>query len=80
MENQLKKYRTDKKMTQAQLAEQVYVSKRTIISIEKGVYSPGLLLAYRLAKTLEIDLLTLFSLEKNYADFIIEMEGNYEKK
>lgn len=80
MENQVKKYRADKKMTQAQLAEQVYVSKRTIISIEKGVYSPGLLLAYRLAKALEIDLLTLFSLEKNYADFLIEMEDHDEKK
>lgn len=37
-------------LTQQQLAELVHVSARTIISIEKGQYSPSLMLAYRMAR------------------------------
>ena len=37
-------------LTQQQLAERVHVSARTIISIEKGQYSPSLMLAYRMAR------------------------------
>ena len=45
----MKELRTAAGLTQQQLAEQVHVSSRTIISIEKGQYSPSLMLAYRLA-------------------------------
>lgn len=38
-------------MTQKDLAEKVGVSRQTIISIEKGNYTPSLLLAYQIAKT-----------------------------
>ena len=37
-------------LTQQQLAELVHVSARTIISIEKGQYSPSLMLAYHGAR------------------------------
>ena len=49
MKTRVKELRTAAGMTQQQLAEQVHVSSRTIISIEKGQYSPSLMLAYRLA-------------------------------
>ena len=48
MKTRVKELRTAAGMTQQQLAEQVHVSSRTIISIEKGQYSPSLMLAYRL--------------------------------
>ena len=49
MKNKVKEMRTDAGLTQQQLADLVRVSARTIISIEKGQYSPSLRLAYRLA-------------------------------
>lgn len=49
MKNKVKEMRTDAGLTQQQLADLVRVSVRTIISIEKGQYSPSLMLAYRLA-------------------------------
>lgn len=47
-------------LTQAQLADQVGVSRQTIISIESGRYDPGLRLAFDLAIALDVDLTYLF--------------------
>ena len=49
MQNRVRELRTAAGLTQQQLAEQVRVSSRTIISLEKGQYNPSLLLAYRSA-------------------------------
>ncbi|WP_246027615.1 helix-turn-helix transcriptional regulator [Lysinibacillus antri] len=43
--------RAEYKLTQKDLADKVSVSRQTIISIEKGNYTPSLLLAYKIAKT-----------------------------
>lgn len=37
-------------MTQQQLADEVGVSRQTIVAIEKGNYSPSLELAFRIAR------------------------------
>ena len=50
MKTKVKELRTAANLTQQQLAERVHVSSRTIISIEKGQYSPSLMLAYRMAE------------------------------
>lgn len=42
--------RAEHKMTQKDLAEKVGVSRQTIISMEKGNYTPSLLLAYKIAR------------------------------
>ena len=52
-------------LTQQQLAERVHVSARTIISIEKGQYSPSLLLAYRMARVFGVTVEQLCCLEEN---------------
>ena len=52
-------------MTEQQLAEQVHVSSRTIISIEKGQYSPSLMLAYRLALVFGVTVEELCCLREN---------------
>ncbi|MDO9522852.1 MAG: helix-turn-helix transcriptional regulator [Methanocorpusculum sp.] len=49
MENRIKELRTARNLTQAELAETIFVSSRTIISLEKGQYNPSVLLAYKLA-------------------------------
>ena len=48
MKNRVKELRTAAGMTQQQLADRVHVSSRTIISLEKELYNPSLLLAYRI--------------------------------
>ena len=50
MENRIKELRAEKGMTQAELAELVDVSSRTIISLEKGPYNPSVVLAHRIAQ------------------------------
>lgn len=65
MKNRVRELRTVAGLTQQQLAEQVHVSSRTIISLEKGQYNPSLLLAYRLALALGTTLEELYCLQEN---------------
>jgi len=46
----VKAVRKDKGITQQELAEAVGVTRQTIIAIEKGNYTPSVLLALKLAK------------------------------
>ena len=65
MKTRVKDLRTAAGMNQQQLAEQVHVSSRTIISIEKGQYSPSLMLAYRLALVFGVTVEELCCLREN---------------
>ena len=67
MVTKIKELRTQRGMTQQQLADLVHVSSRTIISIEKEQYSPSLMLAYRLSLALGVSLEELCCLEENKA-------------
>ncbi|KRM96304.1 hypothetical protein FC19_GL000588 [Liquorilactobacillus aquaticus DSM 21051] len=66
--NQVKKYRKSYNLTQESLAQAVGVSRRTIISLEKGSYTPSLLLAFQLADFLEVDINELFYLDKELGE------------
>lgn len=48
-------------MTQQELADQVQVSRQTIVAIEKGNYSPSLELAFRFAHIFKTSLEEVFS-------------------
>ena len=61
----VRELRTAAKMTQQQLADRVHVSCRTIISIEKGQYSPSLMLAYRIAQVFGVSVEELCCLKEN---------------
>ena len=65
MKTKIKEMRTKAKMTQQQLADLVHVSSRTIISIEKGQYSPSLILAYRIAQIFDVTVEELCCLKEN---------------
>ena len=65
MKNKVKELRTQRKMTQQQLADLVHVSSRTIISIEKEQYSPSLMLAYRMAEVFGVSVEELCCLKEN---------------
>lgn len=47
-------------MTQADLADQVGVSRQTIIAIEQGKYSPTLEMAFQIARALKTPLEEVF--------------------
>ena len=65
MKNRVRELRTEAGLTQQQLAELVHVSSRTIISLEKGQYSPSLMLAYRIALVFHTTVEELCCLEEN---------------
>lgn len=47
--NSVHSYRTRKGLTQEELAEKVGITRQTVISIEKGNYTPSVLLALKIA-------------------------------
>jgi putative transcriptional regulator len=55
-------------MTQAQLAEQIGVTRQTIIAIEQGRYSPSLEMAFRFARALRVPLDQAFQYPDGEAD------------
>ena len=52
MDNVIKQLRTERGLTQAELAELLDVSRQTVNSLEKGRYDPSLPLAFRIARVL----------------------------
>lgn len=60
--NQVSAYRTDRNLTQEELASAVNVSRQTIISLEKGNYTPSILLALKIASFFKIPVEKLFSI------------------
>lgn len=63
--NNLRKLRfSHNEMTQQQLAEKAGVTRQTIVTIEKGNYSPSLELAFRIALVFNSPLEEVFFLTK----------------
>ena len=50
MENRISELRKKSGYTQQSMAEQLSVSRQTIISLENGKYNPSIMLAYQIAK------------------------------
>ncbi len=64
MENQIRVERAKKKITQAELAKKVNVSRQTIHAIETGKFIPSTVLALKIAKFFKVRLEDLFKLEE----------------
>ncbi len=60
--NEIKTLRLNRNITQEQLAQAVKVSRQTIVAIEKGNYTPSLMLAFRLARYFKLPLEKVFDL------------------
>lgn len=61
--NTLKEERSRRALTQADLAERVGVSRKTINTVENGVFVPSTILALKLARALEKSVEDLFRIE-----------------
>jgi putative transcriptional regulator len=63
LSNRLHDIRTEHGLTQAALAEMVGVSRKTINTVENGVFVPSTVLALKLARALGKRVEDLFSLD-----------------
>ena len=61
--NRVREAREAKGLTQAELADRVGVSRKTINTVENGIFIPSTLLALKLARALGRPVEELFSLE-----------------
>jgi putative transcriptional regulator len=61
--NALKKRRAELGLTQAELAERVGVTRKTVNTVENGVFTPSATLAIKLAQSLNVPVERLFWIE-----------------
>lgn len=61
--NGLKARRSELELTQAELAERVGVTRKTVNTVENGVFTPSAMLAIKLAQALELSVEQLFWIE-----------------
>ena len=62
--NRLKERRAELGLTQAELAERVAVTRKTVNTIENGVFTPSATLAITLAQALGLSVEQLFWIER----------------
>ncbi len=60
MKNRLKILRAERDWTQAQLAQELSVSRQTINAIEKGKFDPSLPLAFKAARLFGLSIEDIF--------------------
>ena len=65
MQNRIKEYRKQQKITQDDLAKAVDVTRQSIISLENGKYDASLKLAHRIAKYFSVSIEELFIFEED---------------
>lgn len=63
LKNQIKVYRAKNDLTQAELADRVGVTRKTINTVETGRFVPSTILALKLARAFGITVEELFDLE-----------------
>lgn len=65
MTNRISELRKDLRLSQAELADAVDVTRQTIISLESGRYNASLLLAHKIAKFFGLTIEEVFLFEED---------------
>lgn len=63
MKNLIRVERARLEISQSELADKIGVTRQTIYAIEKGKFTPSVVLAFKIAKVLQVDINYLFTLE-----------------
>ncbi|HMZ31615.1 MAG TPA: helix-turn-helix transcriptional regulator [Methanoregulaceae archaeon] len=61
MKNRIKVFRAMHDLTQEALAQQLGVTRQTILAIEKGKYDPSLELAFKIARYFNVSIEEVFT-------------------
>ena len=69
MKNRLKVFRAMHDLTQEALAEQLRVTRQTVVSIENGKYDPSLPLAFRIANLFNVKIEDVFLYQGEPSEF-----------
>ena len=64
VQNNVQNFRAKNKITQEELGNAVGVTRQTIIAIEKGNYTPSVLLALKIAKNFNTTVEKLFTIDR----------------
>ena len=64
MKNHIAELRKQRRISQAELADAVEVTRQTIISLENGRYNASLLLAHKIARYFELTIEEVFLFEE----------------
>ena len=64
MENRIAALRKERRISQAEMAEAVSVTRQTIISLESGRYNASLLLAHKIARYFGLTIEDIFLFEE----------------
>jgi len=64
LENRIAALRKERRVSQAELADAVEVTRQTIISLENGRYNASLLLAYKIARYFGLTIEEVFLFEE----------------
>lgn len=65
MKNRIAELRKARRISQAELADAVVVTRQTIISLENGRYNASLLLAHKIARYFDLTIEELFLFEED---------------
>lgn len=60
MKNRLKQLRAERNWSQAELGEQLHVSRQAVNAIETGKHDPSLPLAFRIARLFDMSIEEIF--------------------
>ncbi|MBO23879.1 MAG: transcriptional regulator [Verrucomicrobiales bacterium] len=66
MKNRLKVLRAERDWTQANLADELGVTRQTVNAIEKGKFDPSLPLAFKIARLFESSIEDIFQAAKEF--------------
>ena len=65
MTNRIAELRKERRISQAELADEVDVTRQTLISLENGRYTASLLLAHRISKYFGLTIEEVFLFEED---------------
>src|SRR3989344_2798637 len=68
MKNRINLFRTENKISQEELANQIGVTRATINAIERGNYNPSLELAFKIARHFKTDIQSIFYIQVSQQD------------
>ena len=65
LNNRIRVYRAEQRMSQADLAEAIGVSRKTISTIEVGRFTPSVVVALKIARYFKVPVEDIFTLPEN---------------